>query len=330
MRERQRRRRGRRNTSGNGLRIVLSRCRYSRKGILKRPMVFQIAPLDEFGVDTVFNWVDYDTVGKGQFSRRSGRQLRTLTIQTVAMDWSPDWAVVQRGNDEKPLVKDDFYGSAGGPWKVGRQLQLLARRGSPMKLVVKNPGLYKYHDVDMLVTLRSVTVRERAGEPDARYFDLSFTEYRVPEMVRRQYGAKHDLPAIVEVNQGGVAYEVRSGDEHNIRGKERHKIGTKDKPATLRMLSKHYYGTPSKWRLIKKRNANKMKGVGGDTPLILLFGQGGSQGMQRYRNSGSVSPADVRHAKRNPWRLFIPEADWQPKSYGNGVNRGPGSGGVRP
>jgi len=269
----------------SGLRMVLRRSRYTRKGVLKEPLVFQIAPLDEFGWDTTYLWNDYDTISAGQFTSRGGRQLRTLTINTVSMDWSAPWAVVQTGRKELARTNADYYGRAAGPWKLAARLDDLVLQGSPLLLIVNNPALYDANDLRMIVTMRSANVRERAGEPDARYFEMGFTEYRAPVITRKNYGkARHPLPAQVVLTKNGVAVEVER------RGKalpknQRHKIGSSGSPATLRKLAKHYYGTPKEWKRIAKRNSIA-KNISGDDSLKKLY--------------------DRRKRKGKPVRLNIP------------------------
>lgn len=257
-----------------GLRVTLRRCRYTEKGVLIKPMDFQVAPVDEFGWDASYAWTDYDTISAGQFSRRGGRQLRTLNITTLAVDWSAPWAVIQTGRRERPRNDDDYYGRAGGPWKVAKRLDRLVVRGSPILLIVRNPALYKQPDVQMIVTLRSASIRERAGEPDARYFDLSFTEYRLPKVARRKYGERSELPAQVFLTREGIAIENKrrgkSLDDGDTGKIPRHQIGTKKSPATLRKLAKHYYGTPSEWKRIARAN-DIARDISGDESLVKVY-----------------------------------------------------------
>lgn len=256
-----------------GLRMTLRRCRYTKKGVLANPLRFQIAPLDEFGWDVTYNWTDYETISQGQFTSRGGRQLRTLNVSTLAMDWSAPWAVVQ-SSDPEP---EDYYASASGPWRVADRLDNLVSQGTPMLLVVTNPDLYQQPDVRMIVTLRSASLRERAGEPDARYFDLSFTEYRVPKVARRSYGKRHELPSRVRINKDGVAHELvrlKNGKWYSDAGdkykSQHHTIGSQKDPATLRKLAKHFYGTPKEWKRIAKRN-DIAKDISGDESLEKLY-----------------------------------------------------------
>ena len=277
-----------------GLRVKLTRTRYTKKGILKEPLHFQLPPLDEFGWDVTYNWIDYDTVNGDQYSRAGGSQLRTLTITSAALDWQPPWASTRTGRRERWWNDNDKYGMGTHPERVAHRLDKLVAQGTPMMLIVRNPLLYDRPDFRHHVTLRSAHIYEKAGEPDARYFELQFTEYRVPKIQRRQYGDRHELPATVEINRHGVATEVRTGGEKNGRG-DRHKIGSAKRPATFRMLAKHFYGSPAKWYLIKSKNgtarpSGNFWNLHGDAPLTKLF--------------------DHRKRKNQPVRLVIPRLDF--------------------
>lgn len=278
-----------------GLWIQLKRCRYTRKGILRQPLKMPIAPMDEFGWETTHGWTDYDTISQGQFSRSAGRQLRTLSLSTMAMDWIAPWSLTQVREAEQDaglpggdadLVDEDSWGDLYeiGPWGIARQLDRLVTQGTPIRLLVKNPNLPRA-DLDMIVTMRSATLKERAGEPDARYFDLSFTEYREPKVNRRDYG-KHPLPAQVQINPNGVALEFRRSGK-KLKRAQWHRIGSSARPATLRDLAEHFYGSSNKWRLIQKRNRGILKGFSGGDSLKDVY--------------------DKRKRKNQPLRLNIPK-----------------------
>lgn len=269
-----------------GLSVVLRPIRgLTRRGLLRHPFHFQVPPLDEFGWDVAHGWSDYEAIRKGQFSRSGSRQLRTMTLRSLVVDYNPSWASWAGGHrhmgggdltpGHAPLRVTDPLGNPTGttsgangaqpmqepggiapnPRRVADQLTRLCHAGTPMRLIVWNRALYNKPDVDMPITLRSVSVRERAGEPDSRYFNLTFTEYREAQQERRGYGKnrRHELPALVRVNRNGVAVELEHGDEELRRG-QRHKIGSADNPATLRKLSKHFYGHTRGWRRIAAKN----------------------------------------------------------------------------
>lgn len=294
-----------------GLWIELRRCRYTKKGVLRQPLKMPIAPLDQFGWETTYGWTDYETISQGQFSRPSGRQLRSLNLSTLALEWIAPWAATQAvetedmEDDDLNLIDEDSWGDISeiGAAGIARQLDRLVAQGTPVRLTVRHPQRPR-PEINLIMTLRSASLQERAGEPDARYFELSFTEYRVPQVARRNYG-KHPLPAQVQINPQGVALEFRRSGK-KLKKAQWHKIGKANKPATLRELSKHFYGTANKWRLIQKRNKRILGGFSGEDSLKDVY--------------------DRRKRKNQPLRINIPEADWKTKKADD---RGP-SGGVRP
>ena len=177
---------------------------------------------------------------------------------------------------------------APNPQKVADELQRIESRLTPVMLIVWNKALYAQPDIRMPVTIRSLSVRERAGEPDTRYFDFQFVEFRRPKLRRRGYAGhprKRDLPAVVQVDKYGVATEANYSDGGVGPGAT---IGTRKNPATLRMLAKYWYGQPSEWKRIAAKNG--LKNWGGSEPLDKL-GRGG----RAYRNL--TIPKIVRRKK---------------------------------
>ena len=146
-----------------------------------------------------------------------------------------------------------------------------------MRLVAWNRGLWRHPDVNMPVTMRTYSVRERAGEPDSRYFDLSFTEYRRPQLLRRGYRRNrgHDLPALVFIDRHGVAHELDLDEESggvSANPRTGVTIGTRAHPATLRRLSKRYYGENGEWKRIARKNS--IHHMGADDTLDKLHKRG--------------------------------------------------------
>jgi hypothetical protein len=274
------------------------------RNTLPKPFYFQFSPLEEFGWDVTHGWQDYETISGGQFTREGGRELRTLSLNTMVLDYDPPWAnpiitpaapaLRQAQGDGGPTIGNNSYsmrvdedGEVVTPLSVAQELQRIVQRGTPIQLTIENPTLEMEPELDMAVTLRSLSIREKGGEPDARYFDMSFTEYRSPSIRRKGYGrARHKLPATVVVKESGICFEIiRQGKR--IPEKNRHKIGTQAQPATLRKLSKHFYGNQKNWRKIAK--ANGVKNFGPDDGLDKLF--------ERTR----------KKRKKQPLKLQIPE-----------------------
>jgi hypothetical protein len=97
----------------------------------------------------------------------------------------------------------------------------------------------------------------------------------------------------------------------------------------LRKLSKHYYGTPNKWKRIAKRNNVSLKGLGPDDSLEKLWQR------RRHKVVGTASGGVKVQTRKGPVRLHIPGGD----SDDDGKNRdkakprgkrGVNTGGVRP
>lgn len=274
------------------------------KGVLNDGFVFQMPPLDEFGWDVGYNWQDYETITGGTYTRDGGRQLRSVSFQTVVLDYQPSYAAYVNTDPLDGDSQGSFQGRTGVggggvgtagpppqgyPEQVAEELNDLVLRGAPVLLTVESGQPGEPPDLRMPVTIRSLSVRQRGGEPDARYFDFQMTEYRVPMRRARGYGRpRHDLPATVRITQDGVAVEIRR-DGRKVRERDRHRIGRASRPATLRALSKHFYGKSGEWKRIAKRN--KLRNISGDTTLDKLW--------ERTR----------RKRKKQPLNLVIPEVE---------------------
>jgi hypothetical protein len=89
----------------------------------------------------------------------------------------------------------------------------------------------------MPVTMRSVGIEERAGEGDAKYYNMSFTQWRDPVIRRRRRKRKFPI---------------------------RHRLTKKD---TLAKLARKYYGDPSKAGQIKVYTP-KLRRWGANTPIV--------------------------------------------------------------
>jgi hypothetical protein len=280
-----------RQVESGGLSVVLSRIPgVTKRRLLREPLYFQVAPVDQFGWETTYNWTDYDTISAGQFTTDGGTRLRSLSINSMVMSYNTPWASYSDSNG------DAWAGESPDPRTVVIGLDNLASAGTPIMLTVTGPVSYE-PELEMPTTLRRISFEERAGEPDTRYFSMDFVEYRTPVVKRKGYGDKHDLPATVKINSEGVAFEFRR-DGKKLKEKQIHKIGSPSQPATLRKLSKHFYGTTKLWKRIAAKNNLKIKNWGPDESLEKLY--------------------DKRKRKNDAVTLVIPE---RPK-------KGSGSGGV--
>ena len=156
---------------GGGLRVRLRRIDglTSKKVLRTRDAYyFQCGPLEEFAVDHAHSFSDYDTISRGQYSWKGGRQLRQVAFDTLAVDWGN--FVIEHHFDVEDMVED---------------LEAILNEGTPFDLLVTHNYASGPVELHMAATLRTLRVSERAGEPDARYLSVSFVEYREPVVSRK-------------------------------------------------------------------------------------------------------------------------------------------------
>lgn len=197
-----------------GMKITLSKIdKITKEGLLESPYFFQCSPLESFRVSHSFEHTDYTTIKGQTFSRKSSKGLRTIQFQTLIVDWGS-------------FVNVDVYDFSD----LTDTLVKVCESGSPVKLTVDRGDDTSFA---MDVTLRQFDVEEKAGEPDARYFDVTFTEWRDAYVVRKaKWPARHKL----------------------VRGD------------TLSSLATKYYGKPTLARIIAK--ANKITTFGFNTEIV--------------------------------------------------------------
>lgn len=219
-----------------GTRIKLSReDGLTKPGLLKEEFQFPAPPLDELAITGAFSWGDYDTLAAGQFSRPASMQLKTVSFDTI-------------------FVADDYWWAFYNPmrkmgWttqRVAKELDKVMRSGTPVWMVIEEvqnspndtgeaaASAWDFGEeplLRMLATLRTFTHSTRAGEPDARYASVAFTEHRVAGAQERAVGkgtaASGKLPAAITM---------------------------KDVKGSLHDLATSYYGSASQWTLIKAAN----------------------------------------------------------------------------
>lgn len=269
---------------GSGLQVVLKRVPgLTKRGLLQEDYYFQNAPLEEFGWDSTANFIDYEVVRHGQMTREEGgRALRAVSFQSLVVDYNPPWAVQAAGNHHHGY---DEGVRSPNPRRVAAELDNILLAHTPFRLIVWNKGLEPRAEINWVVTFRTFSPRERAGELDSRYFDFSFTEFRTPRLRRKGAtgGSRgHDLPATVVVDKEGIAREFvddtadREDDEGEDEGPEKiHQIGGAGNPANLRQLAVHFYGESNRWREIAAYNG--ITNLGPEEPLTHLDRRGRPQ-----------------------------------------------------
>lgn len=231
-----------------GVRVQLAKVQGATKdGLLEVPFRFQVPPLESIQRVAAFGYTDFDTLRSGQHSRPLGRQLRTIAFQTLVVDWDATFAIYP--NPAPTVSSDDVWDVI----KVVGALEKIAFAGTPIQLSYGQPSLWGTWDFDEHVTLRNVTSEEKAGEVDARYISLEFTEYRSLKLSTQSYGsgAKNSGPKANE-SKTPTTIQVTSKGSTLDTGDQNHKFGDDD--MTLSKVSKHFYGTTHDWDLIAKAN----------------------------------------------------------------------------
>jgi hypothetical protein len=224
---------------GPGLRVRLKSIDLTKKGVLSKPYYFQCPPMEEFAVDWLYEHADYMTISAGEFSRRSGRKLRTVSFDTLATDGQYPW-MTERG----PAGREEY--------REGLRDVMLS--GTPFHLLVTDqyggPGDTSVR-MDMEATLRGLRVVEKAGEEDTFYFGCQFVEFRDPLISRgRAKPASKKWPRTVTLFKDRTYLGVSTNNE----------------PLTLRVIATYLYQRPD---LASSFVANAVgtRNWGPDTPL---------------------------------------------------------------
>lgn len=238
--------------------------------VLAAPFHFQVPPLDSLAVQRQFNWTTWQTLRKGEFVSSGGRGLATISFNTLFVAYNASWTFQTNTDmsDRRSGRTQQAEAVVGhNPRSAANRLKAILNSGTPFGLVIGNHPLWGYNDVhwgppnDNAAVLTALTVEERAGEPDARYTNVSFQEYRSPELERRRKGKKRnsnkrgrDVPAVVQ---------VAATDTEAKRLAEGHHSGQVwARATTLYGLARHFYGSQAEWRLIVSDPANsKLKNV---------------------------------------------------------------------
>lgn len=232
-----------------GLRIRLARIKGISKGpALAAPYYFQCPPLDSFQHDHGFDHSRYTTI-EGEFSRRGGRRLIAANFRTIVVEWGA--FVTEFGFDVQDLANS---------------LVDISEEGYPFDLLAWH-NYNKLPELHMPATLDSVSVVEQAGEVDARYLDLAFTEWRDPVVRRKSLGkprtpARKEFPFTVQLKKDGSWTWPTTAPGRSLSLKDL----AANKALTLERIARWAYGKPSYAKYVAK--ANNIKDWGYDTALI--------------------------------------------------------------
>lgn len=221
--------------TGAGLQVRLTPIAgWTDKKLMPREFHFQCPPMEEFKRSYVQGWNDYDALA-GPRSRPQNRALTQIQFSTLFVGL-PDhghgfpWTVV----DPAPLnFSESFRHRGPTAHEYTDMLNDVLDSASPFRLTVGNPNLWSRPDLDMAATLRQLDVGERSGEVETRYVDVTFVEFRDPDL---------ELPSL--------------GDFTKTRGQNvvLRIVNLKENRRTLYQLAAFYYGDPTRYREIVAAN----------------------------------------------------------------------------
>lgn len=256
---------------GDGLRVFLEPIPgQSARGILDTAgLLFQCPPLDEFSVDYAHSHTDYETLDN-QHSKKGVPQLRTASFSTLVVDYG--LYVVNDDAPEIEVVTDTLLKltEAGDPFLLTVAHALPPRGYANWSLTLAGPEL------QMPATLRTLKVTEKAGEGDARYLDVAFSEYRDPVQSRSALGKRR---------AGGRSFPTtaRLFADGTCRDEAGNAIGAPpQRPVTLYELARYFYGDSGAAADIQR--ANGLGSWGRSDALILA---------PRYKRLGGRTPAKI-------------------------------------
>jgi hypothetical protein len=165
---------------GEGLRVELRAIPgvTSRdSGLYDKPYRFQAPPLETFRVDSAIAVNDYSTVQNGIYTQMGDKELTVVSFSTLSTIAPEPWVVNPRDWNLK---------------RRSRRLRRILSSKSPFRLVAWHPakGRHRVVELNMKATLRSLGIEERAGEGDAKYYDVEFVQWRDPIQRRKRRKAR--------------------------------------------------------------------------------------------------------------------------------------------
>lgn len=229
--------------TGDGQWVVLSAIPgFTSPKVLQKQFRFQCAPLETMPQDYQWSWDDYPTISSGFHSNPQYPLLATFSFQSLFLDADYRYRFAQVKNVH---VLD-----------MVRALKAIGDSMRPFQLNFGQPPLWGVWDVAIPVTMRSLHVEERAGEMDARYFTVSFTEYA-------------DAPTHSVVGATPAGSNTKSLQQGVLAT-----LSAATLPAsldTLAKISKKYYHDTSSWRVIAK--ASGLTKASANEDLRVVYGK---------------------------------------------------------
>ena len=240
-----------------GMRVELSAIKgLTNPALLKTPYRFQVPPTDNFQRQLSYTFNDFDTLSANQHSTPIGAQLEVITFSTLVLDASPVWAVWP---NNPGALDDATRDSTFNVLNMTEMLEELVNSGTPFLLRCGQPTLWAGgnrandksgdkrkvggYDVNMPATLRSLTLIQQPGEPDSRYMQVEFHEYRRLTTDAQGLGTTRarssQTPAVIEVYPDSSAVDRTNGDAktNGAEGATRLTIATSVGASTLPVKS---------------------------------------------------------------------------------------------
>jgi len=234
---------------------------------IKKEYLFQCAPLEEFAYESSYDFTNYVAISGGEFDRRYGRKLRTLSFDTLLTDEGASWATAMDAGS------NELVASLLAISEQGQVFQMrVASLPSPSGESVSVTQFEAATRLLMSATVRSVRVAEKAGEPGTKYLSVQCVEHRQPVLtsgtrpgsnpkthnktvLTMQYGSNKKWKIAVSPKSSSVDKDIQRAV----------KIGR----VTLARLGLAIYGKDYKKRLPNVLKANKGLGSkwGKDTSL---------------------------------------------------------------
>jgi len=220
---------------GEGLRVRFAKIPGETPAAVLSQPLYLPAVLEGFGWTEEFSHSEYDTIRAGQFSQPAmgpvtARRLRVVDdMEALTMTWDPAWLV------EEGVDPDDVHDELFAAGRSRKPVELLA------SLKLNEVPLLR-----MAITIRSIGLQLRRGQPDTLYYSLKFSEWRNAEVDRKGTGS---------ARQGSTSSGGSLPATHNLTASD-----------TLHSLALRYYKSARAWPTIAE--ANSITGVGQSTPLV--------------------------------------------------------------
>ena len=239
---------------------------------------FQCAPLEEFGYESSYDFTNFVTISGGEFDRRYGRKLRTLSFDTLLTDEDgASWAtsLSDLGEVGSTPTSNDLVASLLAIADEGQVFEMLVSSVALWELMGAAEAISQFESgtrLQMYATVRSVRVTEKAGEPGTKYLSVQCVEHRQPVLTsgtRPGSNPKtHDKTVLTMQYGSNKKWKIAVSPLTSSVNKDiQHAV--KIKRVTLARLGLAIYGKDYKKRLSDVLKANKGLGSkwGKDTPL---------------------------------------------------------------